>query len=75
MPDLLNSNNSFLNQSVNNVAILSSSVKYYFDIDNSYVVSKIRTILVPFLNKNWERIPEQVRTSPPIPLLIRSLPV
>ena len=55
-----NSNNNFLNKSVNNVAILSSSVKYYFDIDTSYVIMKLKTILVPFMHKNWERIPEQV---------------
>ena len=55
-----NSNNNFLSKSASNVAILSSSVKYYFDIDNNYVVAKLRAVLVPFLNKNWERIPEQV---------------
>ena len=30
-------------------------LRYYFDVSNSYVASKLRTILFPFIKKDWDR--------------------
>mmetsp|Transcript_5260 Transcript_5260/g.9893 ORF Transcript_5260/g.9893 Transcript_5260/m.9893 type:complete len:359 (-) Transcript_5260:189-1265(-) len=46
-----------------------NSLRYYFHVDNKYVVNKLKLLFLPFLNKNWERIrfgdegTNQMRTS------------
>lgn len=32
-------------------------LKVYFAVDNAYVLRKLKTLILPFLNKDWTRIP------------------
>lgn len=32
------------------------SLKYYFTVNNSYVKSRLKILLMPFWHKNWRRI-------------------
>eukprot|EP00163_Fabomonas_tropica_P023531 TRINITY_DN40889_c0_g1_i1.p1 TRINITY_DN40889_c0_g1~~TRINITY_DN40889_c0_g1_i1.p1 ORF type:complete len:280 (+),score=56.46 TRINITY_DN40889_c0_g1_i1:239-1078(+) len=34
-----------------------SKLKYYFNVNNSYVLNKLKIILCPFLHKSWSRLP------------------
>lgn len=36
----------------------NSSISHYFQVSNSYVFHKLKLIIVPFLQKNWQRIPD-----------------
>ena len=45
-----------VNQQWEKLSIFSLAYyKYYFAVDNSYVLNKMKLILLPFLNHNWER--------------------
>ncbi|CUS24338.1 LAQU0S15e02256g1_1 [Lachancea quebecensis] len=35
----------------------SLSLSHYFQVSNSYVFRKLKTILMPFLHRNWQRVP------------------
>ncbi|SCU96750.1 LADA_0H02542g1_1 [Lachancea dasiensis] len=35
----------------------SSSLAHYFQVSNSYVFRKLKIILLPFLHRNWQRLP------------------
>lgn len=35
----------------------SSSLSHYFQVSNSYVFRKLKIILLPFLHRNWQRLP------------------
>lgn len=32
------------------------SLRYYFDVNNSYVQNKLRILLTPFRHRNWKRV-------------------
>lgn len=32
-----------------------SSLKYYFHVDNRYVISKLKVLVMPFMHANWKR--------------------
>ena len=32
-----------------------SGLRYYFNVSNSYVLQKLKTVLCPFTNKSWKR--------------------
>lgn len=36
----------------------SSSISHYFQVSNTYVFHKLKLLIVPFLQKNWQRIPD-----------------
>jgi len=53
-----------------NVARVSSwinvdKIRYYFHVNNRYVLNKLKIVLFPFLNKRWERDPSDVDPSSP----------
>lgn len=35
--------------------VSSFNIKYYFAVDNTYVINKLRVLLLPFLHKQWSR--------------------
>lgn len=35
--------------------VSSFSIKYYFAVDNSYVINKLKILLLPFIHKQWSR--------------------
>lgn len=43
----------------------NSSVAHYFQVSNSYVFHKFKLITVPFLQKNWQRIPDSSNSFQP----------
>jgi YIF1 len=36
---------------------LWQSLRYYFDVNNTYVQNKLRILLAPFRHKHWQRLP------------------
>jgi len=40
-------------------------LKYYFTVDNSYVLKKLRMLFIPFIEKNWERQDKDGKLAPP----------
>lgn len=49
------------------VSQLWLSLKYYFAVDNKFVVRKLRAVLVPFSKKNWRRTLAHDEASPTSP--------
>lgn len=49
------------------VTQLQGSLKYYFAVDNKFVVRKLGAVLVPFSKKNWHRILAHDDTDPTSP--------
>jgi protein transport protein YIF1 len=36
---------------------LWQSLRYYFDVNNTYVQNKVKVLLAPFRHKHWQRLP------------------
>lgn len=49
------SNPGLLVKYIPGASILYASLRYYFNVDNKYVSSKLRLLLMPFRNKSWSR--------------------
>jgi len=51
---LLNNANQYVGSNVGRFLTLSP-LKYYFNVNNSYVFNKIKLLLCPFVHKSWKR--------------------
>lgn len=51
-------NFSQFQETMSKATTVNSSLSLYFQVTTSYVINKLRVILVPFTNKNWQRIPD-----------------
>ena len=54
-------------QGSSGVSQLWLSLKYYFAVDNKFVVRKLRAVLMPFSKKNWRRTLAHDEASPTSP--------
>lgn len=50
-------------ETMSKAATVNSSLSLYFQVTTTYVINKLRVILVPFTNKNWQRIPDAQQNS------------
>ncbi|KAI8395471.1 hypothetical protein J6895_03192 [Nakaseomyces glabratus] len=51
-------NFSQFQETVSKATSANGSLSLYFQVTTNYVINKLRVILIPFTNKNWQRIPE-----------------
>lgn len=51
---VLSSGTQFMNDNIGRFMTLSP-LKYYFNVNNSYVMNKVRLLLCPFFHKSWKR--------------------
>lgn len=43
---------------MNRAGINSNSLSFYFQVSTSYVIRKLKLIMVPFTHRSWQRIPD-----------------
>lgn len=54
----------FLSLFYSRTFVVGYSLRYYFDVNNSYVQNKLRILLAPYRHKQWKRVSAEDAGSP-----------